>query len=182
MIDSGEEVTKSAYQAPPGEQNRCTDENDQEHSQEGGSEDASNRYRRRLDGLDCDRPKTVTSIVVGPLCDAREFARDQVESAQVADFASGKRVEGSFDAPQLIDVVETDVPYRGRRRTRKRCDSTLGGGPGRAIDLALKIGYDINDRWSVTAGYRTVEGGADVDEVDNFAWFNSAMVSGVVRF
>ena len=58
----------------------------------------------------------------------------------------------------------------------------LGGGPGRAIDLALKIGYDINDRWSVTAGYRTVEGGADVDEVYNFAWFNYAVVSGVVRF
>jgi len=58
----------------------------------------------------------------------------------------------------------------------------LGGGPGRAIDLALKIGYDINDRWSVTAGYRTVEGGADVDEVYNFAWFNAAVFSGVVRF
>jgi len=58
----------------------------------------------------------------------------------------------------------------------------LAGGPGRAIDLALKIAYDINDRWSVTAGYRTVEGGADVDEVYNFAWFNYAVVSGVVRF
>ena len=58
----------------------------------------------------------------------------------------------------------------------------LAGGPGRAIDLALKIGYDINDRWSVTAGYRGVEGGADVDEVYNFAWFNYAIVSGVLRF
>jgi len=58
----------------------------------------------------------------------------------------------------------------------------LAGGPGRAIDLALKIGYDINDRWSVTAGYRTVEGGVDIDEVYNFAWFNYAVVSGVVRF
>ena len=58
----------------------------------------------------------------------------------------------------------------------------LAGGPGRAIDLALKIGYDINERWSVTAGYRTVEGGADVDEVYNFAWFNYAVISGVVRF
>jgi len=58
----------------------------------------------------------------------------------------------------------------------------LAGGPGRAFDVALKLGYDINDRWSVTAGYRTVEGGADVDEVYNFAWFNYAVVSGVVRF
>jgi hypothetical protein len=58
----------------------------------------------------------------------------------------------------------------------------LAGGPGRAFDVALKIGYDINDSWSVTAGYRTVEGGADVDEVYNFAWFNAAVVSGVLRF
>lgn len=58
----------------------------------------------------------------------------------------------------------------------------LAGGPGRAIDLALKIGYDINDHWSVTAGYRMVEGGVDIDEVYNFAWFNYAVVSGVLRF
>ena len=58
----------------------------------------------------------------------------------------------------------------------------LAGGPGRAVDLALKIGYDINDRWGVTAGYRTVEGGADIEEVYNFAWFQYAVVSGVFRF
>jgi hypothetical protein len=58
----------------------------------------------------------------------------------------------------------------------------LAGGPGRAIDAALKVAYDVNDRWTVTAGYRTVEGGADVDDVYNFAWFNAAVVSGIVRF
>ncbi len=58
----------------------------------------------------------------------------------------------------------------------------LAGGPGRAIDLGLKFGYDLNDHWSLAAGYRTVEGGADVDEVYNFAWFNSAVVSAVYRF
>ncbi len=58
----------------------------------------------------------------------------------------------------------------------------LAGGPGRAFDVALKLGYDINDRWSVTAGYRTVEGGVDIDDVYNFAWFQYAVVSGVFRF
>jgi hypothetical protein len=58
----------------------------------------------------------------------------------------------------------------------------LAGGPGRAFDVALKVGYDFNDRWGVTAGYRTVEGGADIEEVYNFAWFQSAVVSGVFRF
>ena len=48
--------------------------------------------------------------------------------------------------------------------------------------MALKVGYDFNDRWRVTAGYRTVEGGADIEEVYNFAWFQYAVVSGVFRF
>ena len=51
----------------------------------------------------------------------------------------------------------------------------LAGGPGRAEDVALKVGYDINNQWSVRAGYRTVEGGADVEEVYNFAWLHYAV-------
>jgi len=58
----------------------------------------------------------------------------------------------------------------------------LAGGPGRAEDVALKIGYDIGERWSIRAGYRTVEGGADVEEVYNFAWLHYAVASAVFRF
>jgi len=58
----------------------------------------------------------------------------------------------------------------------------LAGGPGRAEDLSLKLGYDPNDRWRISAGYRTVEGGADVEEVYNFAWLHYAVVSASYRF
>ena len=58
----------------------------------------------------------------------------------------------------------------------------LAGGPGRAFDVALKVGYDFNENWGLTAGYRTVEGGANIEEVYNFAWFQYAVVSGVFRF
>ena len=58
----------------------------------------------------------------------------------------------------------------------------LAGGPGRAFDVALKVGYDFHERWGITAGYRTVEGGADIEDVYNFAWFQYAVVSGVFRF
>jgi hypothetical protein len=58
----------------------------------------------------------------------------------------------------------------------------LGGGPGRAEDGSLKIGYEISSQGMLTAGYRIVEGGADVDQVYNFAWFHYAVVSGVYRF
>jgi len=58
----------------------------------------------------------------------------------------------------------------------------LAGGPGRAFDIALKLQYAINDRWGLSAGYRTLEGGADVEAVYNFAWLHYAMVSGTFRF
>jgi hypothetical protein len=58
----------------------------------------------------------------------------------------------------------------------------LAGGPGRAEDIALKLNRDLGDRWRLSAGYRTLEGGADVDQVYNFAWFHYAVVSAGYRF
>ncbi len=53
----------------------------------------------------------------------------------------------------------------------------LAGGPGRAVDFSLKLGYRLNRRLFLSAGYRTLEGGADVDEVYNFAWLHYAVFS-----
>ncbi|MEX2466089.1 MAG: hypothetical protein WD995_04220 [Gemmatimonadota bacterium] len=57
----------------------------------------------------------------------------------------------------------------------------LAGGPGRAEDAALKLGYEVGDGWTVQAGYRMVEGGADVDQVYAFAWLHYAVASVVWR-
>jgi hypothetical protein len=53
----------------------------------------------------------------------------------------------------------------------------LAGGPGRAIDAALSLQRDLGQHWSLRAGYRTVEGGADVDEVYTFAWLHYATIA-----
>jgi hypothetical protein len=53
----------------------------------------------------------------------------------------------------------------------------LAGGPGRAVDVVLKLAYDPGGRWSIGAGYRTVEGGADVTDVYTFAWLHYAVAS-----
>lgn len=58
----------------------------------------------------------------------------------------------------------------------------LAGGPGRAFDVAIKLQYDMTDRWYAGAGYRILEGGADNDTVYNFAWFNFAFLSVGYRF
>lgn len=53
----------------------------------------------------------------------------------------------------------------------------LVGPQGRAIDLGLKLHYDLDKHWNLGAGYRTLEGGVDNDKVYNFAWLNYALVS-----
>jgi hypothetical protein len=68
-------------------------------------------------------------------------------------------------------------------RWRLRFDfDGLAGGPGRAFDAALKLHHDLGDRWGITAGYRTLEGGADVESLYNFAWLHYGVVSGVFRW
>lgn len=49
--------------------------------------------------------------------------------------------------------------------------------PGRVVDVAVELGYHLGSRWTVEAGYRTVEGGADVEEVYAFAWLHYPVVS-----
>ncbi len=72
--------------------------------------------------------------------------------------------------------LAADWRFAGRWSLDLDADA-LAGGPGRAEDVALKLRYRFNDRWSLAGGYRTVEGGADVDEVYNFAWLHYAVMS-----
>jgi len=53
----------------------------------------------------------------------------------------------------------------------------LAGGPGRAEDVAVKVGYRATPRLSVHAGYRMVEGGADVPATYSFAWLHYAVAA-----
>lgn len=48
----------------------------------------------------------------------------------------------------------------------------IGSQYGRAVDIGLFGSYRLNKNWQLGAGYRTVEGGADVDVVYNFAWIH----------
>jgi hypothetical protein len=53
---------------------------------------------------------------------------------------------------------------------------------GRAIDFAATLDYRPTPRLKVFGGYRTIEGGADVDAVYTFAWLNAAVAGVGVRF
>ena len=71
---------------------------------------------------------------------------------------------------------------QGRARLSERWEllldlDALAGGPGRAEDFAIKLGWEAAPGWRLRAGYRTVEGGADVDAVYAFAWLHYAVAS-----
>jgi hypothetical protein len=82
----------------------------------------------------------------------------------------------------IVPLLHLAGHWRFAPRWRLGLDlDALAGGPGRAEDAALELGYDLSDHWTLELGYRTVEGGADVDEVYTFAWLHSAVASVVWR-
>lgn len=58
----------------------------------------------------------------------------------------------------------------------------LAAPQGRAFDVSLKGRYQISSGTSLALGYRTLEGGADNDEVYTFAWLHYAVASVTYRF
>ncbi len=56
------------------------------------------------------------------------------------------------------------------------------GSPGRAEDMLLELRYHFDERISVNADYRILEGGADVDQVYYFSLFHYAVGGVVINF
>jgi len=82
----------------------------------------------------------------------------------------------------FVPLLHLAGEWRVAPRWRLSLDAdALAGGPGRAIDAALKAGYDLRPDLTLQAGYRTLEGGADVEETYNFAWLHYAVASIVWR-
>lgn len=53
----------------------------------------------------------------------------------------------------------------------------MGAPQGRAFDIAAKLNYAPSNQWEMSFGYRTIEGGADVERVYNFAWLHFTVAS-----
>jgi hypothetical protein len=86
----------------------------------------------------------------------------------------------SSDKPDIgfVPLLHLSGDMKLLQRLRVSADlDALAGGPGRAEDFSLKLRCGITRNLCVSAGYRTLEGGADVEEVYNFAWLHYAVVS-----
>jgi hypothetical protein len=90
---------------------------------------------------------------------------------------------GQDDDVGFVPLLYLAARYRFNDRWSFAADfDGLAGGPGRALDLGLRLNYHVDDRLAVGAGYRGLEGGADTDDVYNFAWFNAVVLSAGYRF
>ncbi|NNL31178.1 MAG: hypothetical protein HKO77_09155 [Gemmatimonadetes bacterium] len=82
----------------------------------------------------------------------------------------------------FVPLLHLAADWRPTERWTLSLDGDgLAGGPGRAFDASLKLGLELDRDWRLSVGYRTVEGGADVEEVYNFAWLHYAVVSATWR-
>lgn len=92
-----------------------------------------------------------------------------------------------------VTAEDTDVGFVPLAHLRGR--ATLGDGvrltlemdgtaapQGRAFDVAAMVDVHVTRSWFIGGGYRTIEGGADVDTVYNFSWLNGAVIRSGVTF
>ncbi len=86
-------------------------------------------------------------------------------------------LQANDDNVGFVPALHLSSDYRLGERWMLRFDfDGLAGGPGRLFDIALKLDYAINDKWRVGGGYRTLEGGADTDDVYSFGWLHYAVL------
>jgi hypothetical protein len=89
----------------------------------------------------------------------------------------------SRDDLGLVPLLHLYGEYRFNDRASVILDMEGAWSPmGRAVDTALKGQYDFESGWYVSAGYRTLEGGADNDSVYTFAWLHYALAEVGYRF
>lgn len=104
-----------------------------------------------------------------------------VRDARIALTQAGTAAEDTDVGFVPLGHVGAEARLADRWRVAVEIDGAAAP-QGRAFDFAATLNYEPTPRWTVGAGYRTIEGGADVDEVFTFAWLNAAIVRAGVRF
>jgi len=104
-----------------------------------------------------------------------------VRDAEIQLEQNGKKASDSNIG--FVPLLHLDGRYRFAQNWNFVFDfDGLASSQGRALDLALKVIYDVDKHWQVGGGYRTLEGGADNDEVYNFAWLHYGFLDLAYRF
>jgi len=84
--------------------------------------------------------------------------------------------------PRWPTACHAPAPRLGARATFLLEGDALAAPQGRAEDIFAGIVVQAGRQWSIKAGYRFLEGGADNDEVYTFALVHYLAAGVVVRF
>lgn len=104
-----------------------------------------------------------------------------VRDAEISLEQDGRKQ--SRDDLGLVPLLHLHGEYRWTENLSLIFDiEGAAASPGRAIDAAVKARWEADENWFVSAGYRTLEGGADNDEVYTFAWLHYALIDVGYRF
>jgi hypothetical protein len=104
-----------------------------------------------------------------------------VRDARIALTQTDRRAEDTDVGFVPLGHVSADARLSARWSAGFVLDGSAAP-QGRAFDFAATLAYRPAPRWSVFVGYRTIEGGADVDTVYTFAWLSAAIGGIGVRF
>jgi hypothetical protein len=105
----------------------------------------------------------------------------KIRDAEIA--LEQEEVSQRYTNTGFVPLLHADVQYALGAKTRAVFTGDFLAAPqGRAEDVALLLRQDFSKGWDLSAGYRTVEGGADNDKVYTFAWLNYAVVQVAYSF
>lgn len=108
-------------------------------------------------------------------------ATTRVRSAEIS-LRQGEVMESRRDTT-LLPLLTLYGEYRFAPRWRGILDfEGLTGGGGRAIDLGLRVSYDMTRNWALGAGYRMLDTSVDGANLYNFGRFNSLGVNARYRW
>jgi hypothetical protein len=99
----------------------------------------------------------------------------KIRDAEISLYGADARSKTNTGFVPLVNVHVAWRPADGRLGLLLDADGLVAP-QGRAEDVLLAITWAVNDGLELRAGYRTLEGGADNDEVYNFAWLHYAIV------
>lgn len=102
----------------------------------------------------------------------------KIREAQIKLTQNG--VSASDQNVGFVPLAYAAAEYRLSPRWSLRADIdglAVPGAPGRAVDAGLKLTWNAPDGTYFGVGVRTLEGGADIPRLYNFAWINYALVT-----
>ena len=99
----------------------------------------------------------------------------KIRDAEVSLYGAEAHTKTNTGFVPLVNVHVAWRPGEGRFGLLLDADA-LAAPQGRAEDVLLALTWAVRDELELRVGYRTLEGGADNDEVYNFAWLNYVVV------